>query len=68
MAAASKSETSIKRILNRVRPRLPGRKSLVTDSQNMSCIHTVRVFDYPVPSPIWIFLWKTDVCGVISEV
>ena len=30
---------------------------------SMSCIHTVCVFDYPVPSPIRIFLWKTDACG-----
>ena len=24
---------------------------------------TVCVFSYPVPSPIRILLWKTDVCG-----
>ena len=29
----------------------------------MPCLHTVCVFDYPVPSPIRIFFWKTDVCG-----
>ena len=29
----------------------------------MPCIYTVCVFNYPVPSPIRIFLWKTDVCG-----
>ena len=40
-----------------------GSKSLVTDLQHMSCIHTVCVFDYPVPSPIRIFLLKTDVCS-----
>ena len=40
------------------------RKSrLVTDLQHMPCTHTVCVFDYPVPSPIRIFFWKTDVCG-----
>ena len=36
-------------------PSPSGRKSLVTDLQHMSCIHTVCVFDYPVPSPIRIF-------------
>ena len=44
-------------------PSPSGRKSLVTDLQHMPCIHTVCVFDYPVPSPIRIFLWKTLVCG-----
>ena len=44
-------------------PSPSGRKSLVTDLQHLPCIHTVCVFDYPVPSPIRIFLWKTDVCG-----
>ena len=44
-------------------PSPSGRKLLVTDFQHMPCIHTVWVFDYPDPSPIRIFLWKTDVCG-----
>ena len=44
-------------------PSPSGRKSLVADLQHMACIHTVCVFDYPVPSPIRIFSWKTDVCG-----
>ena len=46
-------------------PSPSGRKSLVTDLQHMPCIHTVCVFDYPVPSPIRIFVWKTDVCGYV---
>ena len=44
-------------------PSPSGRKSMVTELQHMSCIHTVCVFDYPVPSPFRIFLWKTDACG-----
>ena len=44
-------------------PSPPGRKSLVTDLQHMPCLHTVCMFDYPVPSPIRMFLCKTDVCG-----
>ena len=44
-------------------PSPSGRKSLVTDLQHMSCIHTVCAFGYPVPASIRIFLWKTDVCG-----
>ena len=36
-------------------PPASGRKSLGTDVQQMSCIHTVCVFDYPVPTPIRIF-------------
>ena len=47
-------------------PSPSGRKSLVTDLQHMPCIHAVCVFDYPVPSPIRMFLLKTDVmCAVM---
>ena len=37
-------------------PSPSGRKSLVTDLQHMSCMHTVCAFDNPVRSPIRIFV------------
>ena len=48
-------------------PSPSGRKSVATDLQHMPCTHTVCVFDYPVPSPIRIFFWKTDVCGYVRS-
>ena len=49
-------------------PRLSGSLAIRKKIVGYKCtayatLHTVCVFDYPVPSPIRIFLWKTDVCG-----
>ena len=46
-------------------PSPSGRKSLVADLQHMSWIHTVCVFDHPVPSPIRIFFCGKQMCAVM---
>ena len=43
-------------------PRHPEENCWSPIYSNAMHTHTC-VFDYPVPSPIRIFLWKTDVCG-----